>query len=252
MYTVQFKKLLFTTLLFASLHLNANPIRIMLVGDSITYDSNVHDKYVRARSTSIRNGYRNDLWYKLQTAKYDVDFVGSLAAGQAIRPVFDVDNEGHPGWSSYDIANSMYGFLTQNQPDIILLHIGSNDNASSIVGVEDILNEIDIYENNYNHTIKVILALIIDRVNHSAVTSNFNINLKEMAERRISNGDKIRIIDMEHNAGLRYNSSDMADYIHPNNSGYAKMATLWFNALEETFKEHDNSFLIPIYGLILN
>ena len=252
MYTIHFKKLFYILIIFSSLHVYAETTRIMLLGDSITYDSNVNDKYVQARPTSIRNGYRNDLWYKLKNANYNVDFVGSLAAGQAISPAFDVDNEGHPGWSSYDIANSMYGFLTQNQPDIILLHIGSNDNSSSIIGVEDILNEIDIYENNYNHTIKVILALIIDRVNHSAVTSSFNINLKVMAERRISNGDKIRIIDMEHNAGLRYNSSDMADYIHPNNSGYAKMATLWFNALEETFKEHDNAFLIPIYGLILN
>lgn len=47
---------------------------------------------------------------------------------------------------------------------------------------------------------------------------------------RIANGDDIIIVNME--TALNY-STDMADYLHPNDSGYAKMAQVWYEALSQ-------------------
>ena len=58
-------------------------INIMPLGDSITYDNNIGE----TRPDSERTGYRQPLWLDLLGSGYDdVDFVGSLEAGQGIPP----------------------------------------------------------------------------------------------------------------------------------------------------------------------
>ena len=53
-----------------------------------------------------------------------------------------------------------------------------------------------------------------------------------MAQARIDNdGDDIVIVDMEDGAGFNY-AVDMYDILHPNESGYEKMAILWFTTLQ--------------------
>ena len=220
-----FKKLVFSTMsimIVFTIDLYSEPIRIMPLGDSITYGVD--------KPESELSSYRNDLWYQLEDAEYSVDFVGSGSAGESITPAFDTDNEGHPWWTSYEIADKVYNFLADNQADIVLLHIGTNDHDDSPAGVEDILNEIDLYEANYHHPIEVILALIINRQTHDQTISDFNNNLINMANSRIANGDKITIVDMEYDAG--FTTSDYADDVHPNNTGYEKMATVWYSVLK--------------------
>jgi len=223
--------------IFISSICSAGAIRIMPLGDSITYDNTYADAN-HPRPASLRHGYRNYLWYKLENAGYWVDFVGSKVAGSAIIPHFDPENEGYPGWSSYDISNIIYAKLIANSTDIVLLHIGSNDkwttqnsDGNDMSGVNKILNEIDRYERNYNHHIKVILALIIDRTYHPDFTTQFNANLHSLANSRMAHGDDIYLVNMQHGAGLDYNR-DFQDPTHPNNKGFSKMATVWFNALK--------------------
>ncbi|MDQ7084903.1 MAG: hypothetical protein Q9M36_08195 [Sulfurovum sp.] len=79
----------------------------MPLGDSITYDDAYAD-YPSARPANLRYAYRSYLWYQLQTAHYNVDFVGSRSAGSAILPAFDPDNEGYPGWTSNELADITY------------------------------------------------------------------------------------------------------------------------------------------------
>ena len=68
------------------------------------------------------------------------------------------------------------------------------------------------------------------------------MNVKKMAQQRIDNGDKIVIVDMENGAGLNY-SSDMRDPAHPTDTGYNKMATVWFNALKTVYTEKQEEAL---------
>jgi lysophospholipase L1-like esterase len=217
-------------LLIITLFIEASTTRIMPLGDSITYDDAYRD-YPNARPASMRSAYRNSLWYLLDDGNYNVNFVGSRSAGSAITPSFDPHNEGYPGWTSGQIANIIYSKLIANPADIILLHIGSNDWDDSIDGINSILNEIDRYEENYDYPIKVILARIINRETNYAWISNLNRNIQSLANSRIRAGDDIVIVDMEYGAKINY-KTEFQDPTHPNNTAYAKMANVWFEALE--------------------
>lgn len=206
----------------------SGPIKIMPLGDSITYDNREAD-LDDPRPISRRTGYRSHLWYMLRDVNMSVDFVGSRIAGQAIVPSFDPDNEGHPGWHSLDIAEKTYTYMLNSDPDIVLLHIGTNDHGTFAGGVNDILNEIDFYEQASGHQIRVFVALIIDRREPDKAIRLFNENIKKIVDSRSLNGDKLTLVDMYKGAGMR--SSDYADNTHPNDRGYLKMATVWFNAI---------------------
>jgi len=207
----------------------SDTVRIMPFGDSITYDNSYAD-LDNPRPSSQRSGYRNYLWYKLQDANYNANFVGSRVAGNGVSPKFDPDNEGYPGWTSYQLAEKTYSLMQKSKPDIVLLHAGSNDWRESSSGIESILDEIDTYEEDSGNGVTVILALIINRRETTQWVRAFNANVKNMAQKRIANGDKIVIIDMEHNAGINY-PKDFQDPVHPNDRGYRKMADLWYKAI---------------------
>ncbi|MEJ2641977.1 MAG: GDSL-type esterase/lipase family protein, partial [Desulfosarcinaceae bacterium] len=220
-------------------YVQAAPIRIMPLGDSITYDDRSGD----TRPPELRSAYRNYLWYLLVDSGYDIDFVGSVEAGQNILPLFDPDNEGYPGWRASQIAANVYTFLANHPADIIMLHIGTNGLTSNPSGVEAILDEVDRFETDTGQPITVILALIINRscitasppCAESALTTTFNDAVDAMAQARFASGDDIVVVDMELDAGLDYRLAplgDMYDNLHPSDSGYAKMADVWFDALQ--------------------
>ncbi len=195
-------------------------IRIMPLGDSITAGVENDGQL----ESELMVGYRQNLYINLKEYGYDVDFVGSQQYGQNATPLFDTDNEGHPGWADSSIAQKVFGFLTDNPADIVLLHIGTNELDPSPDDVEAILDEIDRYDRN----ITVILARIINKNPLNSDISLFNKNITEMAIERIQKGDKIIIVDMEN--ALRY-PDDLSDPLHPNRVGYEKMSHVWLNAL---------------------
>jgi hypothetical protein len=106
--------------------------KIMPLGDSITQgiSSGVPDE---ARQVS----YRKALYDNLKAAGYVVNdeiFVGTLFSGESV-PDFDPDHDGHPGWQADEIVNGRSGFppndkldqwLDEENPNIVLLHIGTN------------------------------------------------------------------------------------------------------------------------------
>jgi len=237
--------------IFASLNLvQAEITRIMPLGDSITYDWSFSD-LTNPRPITIRSGYRNYLWYQLQDQGYDVDFVGSYNAGSAIIPTFDPDNEGYPGMTTMELANIVYNKLVQNPADIILLHIGTNDWSIDTLGLSIIFDEIQRYEDNYQHPITIIAARIINAPSYYPHISTFNENLQNLVNTRITDyGDDIIVVDMEYGAGLNY-TTDFYDSLHPNNIGYQKMATVWYNTLKDLLDGEDYSYLIPVYNLLL-
>ena len=207
-------------------------VRIMPLGDSITYD--YANAYYDSNGRMLvpigkRTGYRAFLAYDLNDAGVKYDFVGSRRAGYDVKPPFDPDNEGYPGATSWDIANHVYEFLVKNPADVILLHIGTNDRAGGRVdGTEKILNEIKRYEKDSHRHIKVFVALIINRLFWDRTIEKYNNNLKAMLERR--NDPEIYIVDMSH----LLNHDDYLEDYHPNKKGYKKMADKWFIALMDS------------------
>lgn len=233
-------------------------VRIMLLGDSITRDS----FRANPRPDSILTGYRQKLWFLLKSGGYNVDFVGSDSSGYGAVPKFDPDNVGFGGYTTkqilrllktgYGVKNKMITpgpYLNYYPADIILLHIGTNELDTSSADVEDLLNYIDDYADTTNALIHVILAKIINRVPFNNNVSIFNKNLEKMYLKRINRGDKLKIVDMEKDAGIiykidtvaPYKNGDMFDKLHPNENGYKKMAALFYDTLKTILNK-----IIPI------
>jgi hypothetical protein len=194
-------------------------------------------------------------------AGYDVNFVGSLNAGSSI-PDFDPDHEGHGGWRDDEIVDGKPGegkladWLVAFQPDIVLLHIGTNGLDPNPADVKNILDEID----SFSPDVWVVLALIINRAccvdtppcPECQETMDFNDNVEDMALDRVNNPgnpaypDNIIIVDMEAGANINYAvqpAGDMWDNLHPYQSGwgYDKMADVWFDALAQILPDPPNN-----------
>ena len=202
-----------------------NEVVIMPLGDSITLGV----------YSEIGGGYRRFLDFLLNGAGYNFDFTGSLSSGPFD---FDNDHEGHLGWEVDEIRDNIYGWLVDNPAEIILLHIGTNDirhsqNVTDIVTeLEQLLDNIDQYEIDSGSDITVFLSLIINVADpnsqQGADTSLYNDLITSMAQTRTANGDSIILVDQE--PALIY-PDDLADSVHPNDSGYEKMANTWFDEL---------------------
>lgn len=187
--------------------------KIMPLGDSITLG--VQSSYL--------NGYRRPLALLLE--KYKVDFVGSVH--WAGNPDFDGDNEGHGGWEAGQIRDNVYNWLVANPADIVLLHIGTN-NIVHNQKAEDIIIEIaqiidEIYR--YNSDVVIILAQIINWADAGRIQYQETSKLNSLIN-NLSN--KAYVVNME--SALNY-PDDFSDMLHPNDSGYKKMAEVWFSAM---------------------
>jgi hypothetical protein len=205
------------TVAFALLSINVSAfgaqIKIMPLGDSITQGSSSGES-VQAKQVA----YRKALFDQLN----------------------DEIVNGVPG--DPDPNNKLATWLNVHQPDIVLLHIGTNDLDPSDTGpddVEAILDEIDVYDLDA----WVILARIIAREDDicsgnppitGTDTTTFNNKVETVAQGRIN--DKIVFVDMECWAGIDYRRQplgDMNDLLHPYafGTGYDKMADVWFAGL---------------------
>ena len=259
----------------------------MPLGDSITKG---YSGSYNSRGQHITIGYRGPLFTLLITAGYDVDFVGTRTDGPPNLPYFgvpeyyDYDNEGHSGWQAvqsssdatypqFDMLSHIDSFLVSNQPDIILMQLGTNDleTSQSAEGVVRDINALLNRIHSFNSNIVVFLAKIVNRglqvynldssvYNYGSqtysfndldapshireTTKNFNLLLGDLAEGRIINGDKVILLNLE-TAITNYNEDssafssfphgDMMDSFHPNQRGYNALAIGWFNALNYYF-----------------
>lgn len=234
------KRILSLTAIIIALHIGTllfgQVVKIMPMGNSITYDDRSGD----SRPEGDRISYRFRLYQLLNEAGYSFDFIGSENAGlnYFLDPEYD-DNAGFPGIRDDQLAvliNTGYnGAANQNEspgpylnyyhPDIILLHIGTNGLNESPDDVEDILDNIRRYKSD----VVILVARIINRKSGSPLTTTFNNNVEAMVNAR---GDsRIIMVNMETGAGINY-ISDMYDDLHPNQTGYDKMAAKWFEVLD--------------------
>jgi lysophospholipase L1-like esterase len=185
----------------------------MPLGDSITSGVGSADGYA----------YRATLHSSLFAGGYSVDFIGGREDESGTH---DRQHEGWGGYTAAQVSNNVTAWLAASNPDIVLLHIGTNGlDVNNVSDVEAILNKVD----TYSVDVEVVLARIIDERSGNPVVTQFNDALVAMANSRISGGDKIVIVDQQ--SALNY-STDMFDELHPNQIGYDKMAAVWLGALQ--------------------
>ncbi|MBK7105276.1 MAG: T9SS type A sorting domain-containing protein [Ignavibacteriae bacterium] len=260
-----------------------DPVRILPLGNSITFDNRKDD----TRVVEDKIGYRFPLFNLLQNKGYSFEFIGSEHAG--FNFFSNDENAGFPGIRSSELANLLITgrryqpfysidqqitsgpYLETYNPNIILIHSGTNNNDNPVDGtipeyMEQILDEIDRYEQDNNVEVIVILAKIIDRVPNQNYVNTLNNNVEEMALDRVNNPlndaypDKIIIVDMENGANIDYAIDtmgtigngiygDMNDALHPNDKGYQKMANVWFEAIDSIL---DSPILINKHPISLS
>ncbi|MBE0675425.1 MAG: hypothetical protein IH591_12260 [Bacteroidales bacterium] len=243
-------------LALSNLHGSCDTLKIMPVGNSIT--AGEHHGFPVLEE---RTGYRKPLFEMLYEAGYNVDFVGSQNHG--MRPVeddnwYDWNCEAYPGWKIPEISGSLKTALETYKPDILLVHVGTNGREwdEKPRQVKEMLDMIDSFSVRNNHTITVLLSLIINRFSGEdpAPTTRFNNEVADMAIARRDDKIRIIVVDMEKGAGIDYTDNlpdtlavppyeggDMLgkrypgvdyDRYHPNDKGNMKMAVKYFEELK--------------------
>lgn len=242
--SLKFKLISVLCLLFFSFHPTFSaPVRIMALGNSIT------------QSNTANYSYRYNLWKKLLDAGLEVDFVGSHAVNLGGNPAwpqhngknFDPDNEGHWGWSADQIlygnsgeptAGKLSQWLTGYTPDIVLLHLGTNDMFRN-QPVDETLNELREVVKQLradNASVTILLAKLIPAYEQKVGAQAAN-NIKLLNERIPALAQELntaasQVILVDQYTGFNPTTgADTWDGIHPNASGEEKMAQRWFDAI---------------------
>jgi lysophospholipase L1-like esterase len=214
-------------------------IRILPLGDSITRG------YF---GSAERNGYRKPLHTLLVNRGYDVDFVGEQRDGNFSDP----NHEGYDGKTAAWLNPGMAGRLTTSRPDIVLYHIGTNNlSGNDIATYAQDANETLNIIYDFDPNITVVLAKIIltrDDAARNTRTHNYNLLLEGVAQHWANAGYSIELVNMEN--ALNY-PADMADNLHPNDSGYSKMANAWFAELDDLLSTAPAIVSTPVINAIV-
>lgn len=192
-------------------------VRMMPLGDSIT------------DGITVPGAYRTGLWRRFADGDYRVDFVGSLSGGPA--ELGDHDHEGHSGWRIDQIDAGVVGWLRATTPHTVLLHIGTNDILQNHdpAGAPARLSALIDHITATAPAAEVFVATIIPIAwsAQEAAVRTYNAAIPEIVRSKVSAGGHVHLVDMH--AALT--SADLADGVHPNATGYDRMAAAWYTAL---------------------
>lgn len=188
----------------------------MPLGDSITYGEGIPSY----------GGYRNLLSALLESEGIQFDFVGSQKSGE--ESLADPDNEGHPGWrvSNLREAIAAEGWLETYQPDIILLHIGSNDlrYGNQVYAADKLSLLLDDILTRLPAAHVIVARIIRTRWGSDSKHIYYNEKISEIAALK---GERVSVADMQETLAR----GDFTTLYHPSPRGYDKMAHAWLTAI---------------------
>ena len=212
-------------------------IRVWPMGDSITYGA------------SVPGGYREPLYQMLVQSGYNVRFVGNNTGNPASgMPDAALHHEGYSGWVISQLYNNVPNWLNNiDDPDIVLLHIGTNDS-----GAGDFANRIDQLDNlidliaakrPYAHIIATTLLTRTDNADrNNNIQTLFNPLVADRVSAHREKGQRVHFLDMDDAC----NPSDTlsSDGLHPSEQGYRLMASAWFSVIQ-TIMPPDGDGTVP-------
>lgn len=200
----------------------ADPVRVMPLGDSITGSPGC---------------WRAVLWNRLVSSGYpDIDFVGTLPP-QGCGQAHDGDNEGHGGELATHAAdqNLLPGRLAATDPDIVVMHFGTNDVWSGIAPdrILAAYTRLVGQMRAANPKMRILVAQLIPMNPGSCAACAqrvVDLNARIPAWARATSTDRSPITVVDQWTGFS-TAADTYDGVHPNASGDAKIAARWFPAL---------------------
>ena len=202
-------------------------VTIMPLGDSITY------------GIGAAGSYRTQLWKWLVNDGDRINFVGSMSSGSS--DLGDSDHEGHIGWEIGQVDGNVISWITAYKPEIVLLHIGSNDIDHGVPAdvmvarLSSLVNHIFVAKPT---TYLIRSTLIPINRGDQATWHAFNAAIPGIVAQYRSQGYKIVAVNMSN----ALTGDDLVDGIHPNKSGYNKMAGLWYPVVTTVYQEYASAY----------
>ncbi|MEU0690054.1 GDSL-type esterase/lipase family protein [Streptomyces uncialis] len=169
-------------------------------------------------------GYRKTLRDRLTPHANELDFVGGQQAG--LHP--DSEHEGHSGW----MIDSIDDWLMAARPNVITLHIGSNDInqgyavADAPARLARLVNRIT----TVSPQTVVLLAPIVpnSRPGKQSLVDAYNAAIPGIVTAERANARKVERVDFS-----AITAADLQDGLHPDDAGYRKMSDAFYEALAE-------------------
>jgi lysophospholipase L1-like esterase len=148
---------------------------------------------------------------------------------------FPRDHEGHSGWGIVPgmglqgISDRVPSPALDDNPHIVLLHIGTND--ASRGDKPGMLNNLSGLLDSIIATVPdalIVVAQIIPLPGNTAVDT-YNAGIPDLVDGLAAAGKHVTYADL--NTG--FENTDLDDGVHPNQGGYEKMAEDWYAAIKD-------------------
>ena len=195
-------------------------LKIMPIGDSITY------------GYPVVGGYRKQLLQDLSNGGYQVHMVGR--AGYNSTSMAEPLHEGWPGKTVEYLRDSVVDFsLPAYQPDLILLMIGTNNLAWGGKTQTDVDNALSAYDgllakiNTLAPNATVIVSPILP-IQGTDLPTVYNQALHNRVNALASQGRQIYWCGQMSNITL----AQLDDGVHPGAGAYSQMGDAWYAAIQ--------------------
>jgi lysophospholipase L1-like esterase len=195
---------------------------VLPFGDSITF------------GIGFDGGYRVELFTKAVNAGQKITFVGDsqVANGPAMVAgmPFPRLNGGYSGFTIAGItADGTFNKAFTTTPDIVLLHIGTNDiGGGGPQGMRDRLSMlIDKIVMRAPNALVVVAQIIPLQTATNQTLDTFNSLIPALVQMKADQGKHVVIVDMH--TGFMVNM--LGDGVHPNQTGYALMGDRWYSVI---------------------
>ena len=213
-------------------------LRILPLGDSITVGT----------GSLETGGYRGPLWAQLTSAGYAVEFVGTQTTSPTgAYAAMSKAHEGHGGVRITDPNGDWLGVLDclpawmakVETPDVVLLHLGTNDSDESDFGEQGVLDTEKLLEliRAIAPKAHIVLSTLMWRENATCYANiqTFNARLAGLVTLQRKRGQKISLVDMH--AQVPGGDANFADGLHPNATGYGLMADAWLASIKAIYPD---------------
>jgi lysophospholipase L1-like esterase len=203
-------------------------VEILALGDSITEGRGGHDSY------------RRELWQQVEAGGYSVDFVGTRFgvrpnSGEPTAYDWDMNHEAISGRRTDELLATVSAWgPSQPVPDVVLIHLGSNDlmqNQSAAGTANEIGQIIDVLRAR-NANVKVLVAKLAyaPQFYTNAQVDNLNDAIVAMVADKDTGASPVAVVDQ--NSGFDP-AADTFDGLHPIPSAEATQANRWFAKLKD-------------------
>ena len=227
-------------------------LRLMPLGDSITAGYTDNPKWL----VPFNFGYRGRLYTLLQERfagrfrfvgasmePWDKIFgdpgMNTTPPSPDLRPLGQDHHRGYEGWGVSQIAANIVSWLKADRPDVVMLMIGINDipsgSSKTPTAVETGLKSLVQTIVTESPNAQVIVAQITPYDGETPAIVAYNDYIKNvMVPGFIKQGKNVITVNQYAallGANGAINSSLFAIYVHPNQTGYNRMAQIWFDAV---------------------